>query len=106
MRFNSLLNLTGFSGKAHGEPPASGCVTDTRMPETPAPSQGSFWANFSLTYPCQAPTPPAMPTAPVAGFHRLAAAGTALQPSSTQTSGPRSVPAAHFDDFRTCLPPI
>ena len=51
MRFNSLLNLTGFSGKAHGEPPASGCVADTRMPETPAPSQGSFRANFSRYLP-------------------------------------------------------
>ena len=39
MRFNSLLDLIGFSGKAHGEPPVSGCVTNTRMPETPASSQ-------------------------------------------------------------------
>ena len=51
MRFNSLLKLIGFSGKVHGEPPASGCVADTRMPETSAPSQGSFRANFSRYLP-------------------------------------------------------
>ncbi len=57
MRFNSLLNLIGFSGKAHGKPPVSGCVTDTRMPETPAPSQGSFRPISAVTYPCQPPPP-------------------------------------------------
>ena len=46
MRFNSLLNLIGFSGKAHGGPPVSGCVTNTRMPDSPAPSQALFRADF------------------------------------------------------------
>ena len=38
MRFNGLLHLTAFSGKAHGDPPASGFVKN-KMPDSPAPSQ-------------------------------------------------------------------
>ena len=55
MRFNSLLNLIGFSGKAHRGSPASGCVKNTRMPEADAPSQVNSRANFKtisgFTYP-------------------------------------------------------
>ena len=58
MRFNSLLNLIGFSGKAHGGPPVSGCVTNTRMPDSPAPSQASFRADFRRYIPLSAPPPP------------------------------------------------
>ena len=54
MRFNSLPNLIGFAGKAHGEPPVSGCVTNTRMPDGPVPSQGSFRAIFSRYIPLSA----------------------------------------------------
>ena len=54
MRFNSLLNLIGFSGKAQGGPPVSGCVTNTRMPDSPAPSQGSFRADFRRYIPLSA----------------------------------------------------
>lgn len=47
MRFYSLLNLMGFSGKAHGGPPVSGCVTITGMQDSPAPSQEPCKANFT-----------------------------------------------------------
>ena len=58
MRFNSLLNLIGFSGKAQGGPPVSGCVTNTRMPDSPAPSQGSFRAIFNRYIPLSGGIPP------------------------------------------------
>ena len=58
MRFNSLPNLIGFAGKAHGEPPVSGCVTNTRMPDGPVPSQGSFRAIFSRYIPLSGETSP------------------------------------------------
>ena len=51
MHFNSLLNLIGFTGKAHGNPPTSGCVSDTRISDGPAPSYGSFRAGFSRYIP-------------------------------------------------------
>ena len=33
MRFNDLLHLVAFLGKAHGRPPASGFVIATKMPD-------------------------------------------------------------------------
>ena len=50
MRFNRFLHLIAFSGKAHGDPPASGLDT-TKMPDAPAPSQATAKANFSRYLP-------------------------------------------------------
>ena len=40
MRFNDLLHLIAFPGKAHGRPPASGFDT-TKMPDSRAFSNSS-----------------------------------------------------------------
>ena len=53
MRFNDLLHLIAFPGKAHGRPPASGFDT-TKMPESRAFSNSSEPVS-ALTYPCQPP---------------------------------------------------
>ena len=50
MRFNRFLHLIAFSGKAHGDPPASGLDT-TKMPDAPAPSQATAKASFSRYLP-------------------------------------------------------
>ena len=39
MRFNDLLHLIAFPGKAHGRPPASGFVIATKMPDSRALSK-------------------------------------------------------------------
>ena len=41
MRFNDLLHLVAFPGKAHGKPPASGFVIATKMPDSRALSKPS-----------------------------------------------------------------
>ena len=41
MRFNSLLHLVAFAGKAYGRPPASGFVIATKMPDSRALSKFS-----------------------------------------------------------------
>ena len=41
MRFNDLLHLAAFPGKAHGRPPASGFVATNKMPESRALSKFS-----------------------------------------------------------------
>ncbi len=41
MRFNDLLHLIAFPGKAHGKPPASGFVIATKMPDSRALSKPS-----------------------------------------------------------------
>ena len=41
MRFNHLLHLIAFPGKAHGRPPASGFVIATKMPDSRAFSNSS-----------------------------------------------------------------
>ena len=41
MRFNNLLQLVAFPGKAHGRPPASGFVVATKMPDSRALSKSS-----------------------------------------------------------------
>ena len=41
MRFNDLLHLIAFPGKAHGRPPASGFVIATKMPDSCALSKFS-----------------------------------------------------------------
>ena len=56
MRFNRFLHLIAFSGKAHGDPPASGLDT-TKMPDAPAPSQATAKASFSRYLPLSAPPP-------------------------------------------------
>ena len=50
MRFNSLLNVIGLSGKAHWGSPASGRVTDTRMPDAVAPFQATVKPISAHTY--------------------------------------------------------
>ena len=50
MRFNRFLHLIAFSGKAHGDPPASGLDT-SKMPDAPAPSQATAKASFSRYLP-------------------------------------------------------
>ena len=55
MNFNSLLNLIGFTKKAHGSPPTSGCVSDSGTPDDPLHSQGSFRAGFSHYIPLSGP---------------------------------------------------
>ena len=50
MRFNRLLHLIAFPGKAHGGPPASGLDT-TKMPDSPALSQATAKASFSRYLP-------------------------------------------------------
>ena len=59
MRFNRLLHLIAFSGKAHGGPPASGLDT-TKMPDSPALSQATAKASFSPYLPLSGP-PPGVP---------------------------------------------
>ena len=54
MHFNSLLNLIGLSGKAHQGSPASGRVSDTRMPDLGAPFQVVRKHNFSRYIPLSA----------------------------------------------------
>ena len=49
MRFNDLLHLIAFPGKAHGTPPAPGFVTATKMPEPRALSK--FSDHFSRYIP-------------------------------------------------------
>ena len=41
MRFNDLLHLIAFPGKAHGRPPATGSVIATKMPDSRALSKFS-----------------------------------------------------------------
>ena len=41
MRFNDLLHLAAFPGKAHGRPPASGFVIAAKMPDSCALSKSS-----------------------------------------------------------------
>ena len=53
MRFNHLLHLIAFPGKAHGTPPAFGFVK-TKMPDSPAPSQATSTTNFSRYIPLSA----------------------------------------------------
>ena len=53
MRFNRLLHLIAFSGKAHGGPPASGCDIN-KMPDSPAPSQAKRAPDFSPYIPLSA----------------------------------------------------
>ena len=54
MRFDDLLHLIAFSGKAHGEPPAFGLVI-TKMPDAPAPSQATSRPNLGPYIPLSAP---------------------------------------------------
>ena len=58
MRFNRFLHLIAFSGKAHGDPPASGCDIN-KMPETPAPSQAMAKPSLSRYIPLSGGFPPA-----------------------------------------------
>ena len=53
MRFNHLLHLIAFPGKAQGTPPAFGFVK-TKMPDSPAPSQAKPTPNFSRYIPLSA----------------------------------------------------
>ena len=53
MRFNRLLHLIAFPGKAHGRPPAFGFVK-TKMPDSPAPSQVTSTTDFSRYIPLSA----------------------------------------------------
>ena len=53
MRFNHLLHLIAFPGKAQGTPPAFGFVK-TKMPDSPAPSQATSTTNFSRYIPLSA----------------------------------------------------
>ena len=57
MRFNRLLHLIAFSGKAHRGSPASGRVT-TKMPDADAPSHVKRTPDFSPYLPLSAPPPP------------------------------------------------
>ena len=41
MLLNELLHLVAFPRKAHGKPPASGCVTAAKMPDSRAFSNSS-----------------------------------------------------------------
>ncbi len=50
MRFNRLLHLIAFQGKAHRESPASGRLT-TKMPEAGAPSQSTCRPISAVTFP-------------------------------------------------------
>ena len=54
MNLDSLMNLIGFTGKAHGTPPTPECVSDDGMPDDPAPAQGSFRAGFIRYVPLSA----------------------------------------------------
>ena len=54
MRFNGLLHLVAFPGKAHGRPPASGFVALTKIPDSCALSKFSEPVS-AHTYPCQRP---------------------------------------------------
>ena len=53
MRFNHLMNLIAFPGKAHGKPPASGFVATNKMPESRALSK--FLAVLNSYIPLSAP---------------------------------------------------
>ena len=55
MRFNDLLHLVAFPGRAHGTPPTPGFVTATKMPESRAFSKCS--AHFSPYIPLSPPPP-------------------------------------------------
>ena len=55
MHFNSLLNMIGFSGKAHRGSPAFGRVT-TKMRVAGGPSQVKRTPVSAVTYPCQPPS--------------------------------------------------
>ena len=55
MRFDSLLNMMGLSGKAHRGSPAFGRVT-TKMRDAGAPSQVERTPVSAVTYPCQPPS--------------------------------------------------
>ena len=56
MRFDRLLHLIAFSGKAHRGSPASGRVT-TKMPDAGAPSQATRKPNFRLYIPLSVVSP-------------------------------------------------
>ena len=60
MRFNRLLRLIAFSGKAHRGSPASGRVT-TKMPDADAPSQVKRTSDFGRYLPLSAPPPRLLP---------------------------------------------
>ena len=67
MRFNDLLHLVAFPGKAHGTPPAPGSVTATKMPESRALSK--FSDHFSRYIPLSGvPRGRTGMARPIAGF--------------------------------------
>ena len=93
MRFNRLLHLIAFPGKAHGKPPASGFVTAAKMPDSRGfPVLRPFSPH---TYPCQPPGFSPSRGGMISGHHNLTGSEVRAQPFTTAGVG-SSHPQAWF----------
>ena len=97
MRLNELLHLVAFPRKAHGKPPASGCVTAAKMPDSRAfsNSSGQFHSIHTLS---ARPPPPRLLLSSVSFVHHGSSRQFRLHPIAALSEcapSPRAIFEGH-----------